>query len=615
MTSRRRGPTSIAVILAVLILAAATAWSVDGLTGSPGQSPGGLPLDWGKHGFKVGLIRPDHRINDSAVQGYRQVISEEGFPLEELSPSRVHYLGDGLSDFFQALILPEGVNRDLTPKVARILSSFAARGGRLWIGQDTAASSPEARLILAQAAGLTFTGEPGPDPSKFLKTTWEIPAGSPIREFYDPQVFAGDRLKMYAYQPFESPREPAQAEGAQVLATGGRYPAITQRQIPGGGWMLYMNARPGESKVRGNDDFLLRAPLKYFLIHLTGMPRLMGSPGGVGGVVMSIHVCSGRYISDLEQMVERGLFYREIPISFAITAGPDNDRPGDRRGFDAANPQKGGRVIRQIKKFGSIGSQGGWIHNLWGFEYSKIAPEQRRQYLELNFKTLETAALTQVEEYAAPGGAHSPDLHDELARLGTKAASIPSAFNSPPTRVWFNGGQERRFWVFGYSGNQYGHEVENMLRNGRSPAQIVTDVAELFDVAARKREVRLFYSHPFELASRPEMWRSIQGEALRLIKQGRLQVETMGSFAHFLDRREKTYFEIRREGAGFYLEASNPQGLSLMTFAIPTGGGDWRVESVGSGHEPEVELSGENGWSYLTVQNDVKGIKLRLVPD
>ncbi len=579
----------------------------------------GLPPGWGSLGFKVGLIRPDHQTDDQSIQGYRQVMAEEGFPFEEMSPSRVHFLGDDLSSYFQALILPEGVNRDLTPEVARILSAFAARGGRLWIGQDAAAAFPEAREILAKTADLRFTGEPGLDPAKLQRTTWRIPAGSPIREFYDPQVFAGDELKMYAYPHFEDFREPVEAVEAQVLASGGNYPAIVQRQTQGWGWVLYMNARPGETKVRVNDDFLLRAPLKYFLVQLAGMPRLMGSPGGVGGLVLSLHVCSGRYIPDLEQMVERGLFYKEIPISFAITAGPDDDRPGDRKGFDAANPQKGGRIIQKIKRFGSIGSQGGWIHNLWGFEYSKIAPEQRRQYLELNFKTLESAARTRVEEYAAPGGAHSPDLHDELARLGAQAASIPSAFNSPPTRVWFNGRQEKRFWVFGYSGNQFGHEVENMLRLGRSPVQIVTDVADLFEIIARKREIRLFYSHPFELASRSEMWRSIQGEALRLIREGRLQVDTMGSFAHFLNRREKTDFEIRREETGYYLEVSNPEGLSMMTFALPTGEGDWEVRPAEPGHiaasgeEPEVELSRENGWTYLTIKSNSKEVKLRLV--
>lgn len=627
MTSQKRGLVIIMLILVGLIMVGASALSMEDFP-APGENAftGRFPPGWGRRGFKVGLIRPEHRTEHTAVQGYRQVILEEGFPFEELSPARIRFLGPSLSEYFQALIVPEGANRDLSPEVARILANYAAKGGQLWIGQDAGAESVRSRQILAESAGLTLDEEPKTPDSKSselspgLLTAWRVPADSPIRRYYDPQVFVGDELKVYGYPPYEAPRVKAsaaetQAAEVQVLAEGGPYPAVTQRKTPGGGWVFYMNARPGEARFRGNDDFLLRVPLKYFLIELAAMPRLIGSPGGKGGLVMAIHVCSGRYIADLDKLVERGLFYREIPISFSITAGPDDDRPGDGKGFDAANPAKGGRIIPKIKPFGSIGSQGGWIHNLWGFHYADIPLEQRLRYLQLNFGVLDAASGTRIDEYAAPGGAHTPDLHDELARLGTKAASIPSAFNSPPTRVWFNGRQEKRFWVFGYSGTQFGNEVENMLRLGRSPAQVVADVAGIFETAARKREIRLFYSHPFELASRPEMWRSIQGEILRLIKEGRLTVETMSTYADFLNRREDTRFEISRAGAAFVLQASNPSGLSEMTIALPTGEGDWQVEAVGSTPPPDTEITSEDGWTYVRITSNDQSVNLRLVRD
>jgi len=347
-------------------------------------------------------------------------------------------------------------------------------------------------------------------------------------------------------------------------------------------------------------DFVLRPLLKYFLLELVGLPRLVASPGGTGGLVVAIHLCSGAYFRDLDRILAWRLLSGDIPFSFYVTAGPDNDRPGDKRGVDVLNPKKGRRYVEALEQYGSIGAHGGWCHNYWAYHYRELTDEEKKAYIDWNYQALAEVTGRPVTDYAAPGGAHDPKVNNYLAALGTKAASVPVAFNSPPTHAWFNGQPENRFWFFGYTGTTYGTAFENMLAGGRKPAQIEEDIRQLLDFLAEKREIRLLYFHPVSLARHPEMWRSIQSYLLKQVEEGNLTVRTMNDFAAFLTRHEKVRFSIRKARRGYYLTASSPDSLKEMTFALPVDKYNHLKNVAG------LKVKEKNGWAYATIIRDVQ---------
>ena len=561
----------------------------------------------------VGLVYPAGSGDNPVVRAYSQVLREEGFQLESLTPEAVGELApDKLRRRLAAVVLPEEVNTQVTPGLTTALARFVREeGGALWLGQDAgrglagatdSAAADSAATELLELAGVAYA-EGGR-----ARTAWHIPADSPLRRYYDEGVFRGDLLRVYPYPPYEDRRVAVRVTTGRVLATGAplRVPVAVERDYPGGGAAFYLNGRPGRAKYMGNDDLVLRGPLKYLLLEKARAPRLVGAPGGVGGLALSIHICAGTYNRELDRMLSIDAFRPELPITFSITAGPDNNHPGDGTGFDADNPRKGGAYVKRLATYGSIGAQGGWIHNYWAANELRLAPAQRERWIHRNFESLRRTSGQPVIDYAAPGGAHTTDLNDYLAAEGARIAAIPTSYNAPPTHAWFGGKREDRFWVLGYSGTRYGPAVENMLAEGRSPHRIAADVAQLFEEVAGKREIRLFYSHPFELATRPELWQAIQDSAVRLVREGRLSVRTMGEYARFLDRRERTEFKIRNQDGAYVIEAAGPETLRSFSFALPVPSA--RLRAPGG----TVKVRGDANWSYVTVTADVKRLRLRL---
>jgi hypothetical protein len=526
----------------------------------------------------------------------------------------LRYNAKTLKDAYVAIILPEKVNREIPLPVVRLLKEYVTEfGGKIYLGADvgTAGEKEQENGSFSSLAGVQYRlpGSPrktaadeGPEQGVLL-----IPERSPLRKHFDPGLFAGDMLKVFDNPPVQDTHFLLAHVTSEILAYTGQEDrpecgSVLLKKYPGGGVVLYVDGTPGLLKTRKNVDFVLRSLLKYFLLELVGLPRLVASPGGVAGLVVAIHFCSGAYFRDFDRILARRLLSKDIPFSFYVTAGPDNDWPGDRRGVDVLNPKKGRRYVEALEQFGSIGAHGGWIHNYWSYHYRELTDEEKKAYIDLNYQALAEVTGRPVTDYAAPGGAHDPKVNDHLAALGTKAASVPVAFNSPPTHAWFNGQPEKRFWLFGYTGTTYGTAFENMLAGGRTPGQIEADIRQLLDFLVEKREIRLLYFHPVSIARHPEMWRSIQSYLLEQVKEENLTVRPMSDFAAFLTRHEKVRFSVRKTLCGYYITASSPDSLKEMTFALPVEKNARPRNTVG------LRIKEKNGWAYATILQDVHNI-------
>jgi hypothetical protein len=587
-------------------------WNAQGRGAGPPDPPFGQDL-------KVGLAYvPGSPDEATTLAVYRQLLEEEGFPYEQVDARSLEGLApQALKQKFIALILPEDVNRNVSQAFARVVERYASEAeGKTLIGYDagTVDENGETRSqwLFSSLTGIralsrrdgAASGEAPGSSDRYLGP-WVIPPNSPLRRYYEDGVLAGDTAKIYAIPTVQEYHWRLEGVESTPLAYGQAGTAspddavMTSKLYAGGGAAVYINGRPGSLKVRGNNDFMMRNPLKYFLIDVARVPRIVASPGGVGGLVLSIHVCSGVYFKDLDRIFKKELLSREIPFSFSITAGPDSDFPGDGKGFDAANPQKGLPYLVKMQQHGSIGAQGGWIHNYWAYHFHELAKEEKKEYVDRNFETLSRLTGMPVTEYAAPGGMHSQDVSAFIAAQGARGASIPTSFCSPPTHGWFDAKREDRFWLFGYTGSQYGIALENMLASGRAIKDIESDLRKIIDTVVERREIRLFYSHPISIATHPEVWKVVQDYVLEKVGASQISVRTVTEFAGFLERHEKARFSTERLRDGYRIRAESTASMRDLTFALPLASGTRVADAQG------FPVTEKDGWAYVTINQDL----------
>ena len=584
-----------------------------GYTMGKSAGPPDLPIE---QGLRVGLIYvPGNPDETTTIGVYRQLLEEEGYPFELVEASALAFdTPQSLKEQFAALIFPEDVNRGLGAGFGRLIERYVAEaGGKVLIAYDagTLDEAGEARSQWLFSA-LTGIKSLGRDASDRYLGPWVIPQASSLRAFFEDGVLSGSTAKVYAVPAVQEYHYRLEGVDSTPLAYGqegaltSQSVIMTEKTYASGGVAIYINGRPGSLKARGNNDFMMRVPIRYFLLDVARMPRLVASPGGVGGLAVSIHICSGVYFKDLDRIFRENTLSREIPFSFSITAGPDSDRPGDGGGFDAANPEKGLPYLASLAQYGSIGAQGGWIHNYWAYHFNELSKDAKKKYIDDNFQVLGKLSGTPVTEYAAPGGVHSVDVNDAIAAQGVRGASIPTSFCAPPTRGWFDGKKEDRFWLFGYTGTQYGMALENMLAGGRQPEDIEDDLGSIVDTVVDRREIRLFYSHPISIAAHPDMWEAIQGYVLEKVHSGDLTVRTVAEFAEFLDRREKVSFSVERFQNGYRIHAESAESMRDMAFAVPIAPGTRVKDSQG------FPVRQRDGWAYVTIDQDLMQADIRL---
>ncbi|MGB9920730.1 MAG: hypothetical protein ACPLPT_08415 [Moorellales bacterium] len=562
-------------------------------------------------GVAVGLLADGLGLDDPTVEVYVELLSEEGFPYRLITPAEVEAASSAhLGEKLWAVIIPEGAAA-IGGRAAEQIRQWVERyGGKLMFVYDGGwCGSEEQGRFLLKLAGLDTRLEGG----VFLGP-WILPGGSALRSYFDPGVTAGDRLAVPGYPPIQSYHYPvalADPEVEELLSTSrdassANVPVVTLRRFAGDGAVMFVNSPVGRQKVEANDDLLARVPLKFFLIEIARVPRLIAAPQGEGGIVLNLHLCARRSVVLVRKLLAAHLFTTELPLTVSVTAGPHQFLPGDRLGTDAA--RRGRKALEDLARYGSLGSQGGWAHGQWAYLFSHLSAGRKEKMVARNWQVMSALKGRPVTEYAAPNGRHEDRINDYLAALGVKGEAFPAAFNSPPTHPWFSRRVDARLWLFGYTSTADGSCLENMLARHRNPEEVVQEVrGQVIEQAIKRREIRLFYFHPDSVAKHPEILRGLNACLLEEIGAGRLTVRTMEEYCDFLERHQQVQFRFRRERRGLLVEAWSPRDLQEMTFALPVDArarprplrGEWRFRVEGGWLLATVAGPGREASLYL----------------
>lgn len=555
----------------------------------------------------MGVLADGLAEQGPVATAYRELLSEEGVPYRMVRAQELLRLSpEGLARTFWALIVPEGARPPLPPALAERLARWVqGRHGYLLLVYDGglgAGAQPLDDLLGVRRVGRVVRGP------------WLLPASSPLTQAFDPALRDGGLLHMPGYPPLISEHLAVgwTARDVEVLAStpvisSHEVPVFTLRRYPGGGAVAWLNAPAGGHKVRANDDAPFRVPLRFFLVDVARVPRLVAAPYGIGGLVLNLHLCSRLSLRYARRLAAVGLFTPELPMSFSLAAGPDFLFPGDHLGVDVRG--RDAPFLYRLAAYGSLGAQGGWRHGEWGYLFDRLSPEEKWRLIWWNWAAVSQLARRSAVEYAAPNGRHDRLVHRYLAALGYRAVAFPAAFNSPPTRAWFDGVPGGNLWLFGYSATRYGLSPEEMVSRGRPPGAIADDIRdEVIRQAVARREIRLVYLHPDVASRHPDLLRKLADTLREERRKGHITVMTMRDYAEFLDRHQAAQLAVWSEPDGLRAELSSRLSLRALSLALPVPGGVASVETWGA----RWQVRREGDWLYATVLDDAFAASLRV---
>ncbi len=543
---------------------------------------------------------------------YEQILREEGFSYRVVEPAELADCAPGqLQMRFQAIVAPEKINAGLTGETAAIISSYVKeQGGCVLFSMDPATEIPggdlrstplmenllgvKYNLPAADGGVSTYSGYLYFD-GKESGQKWGITPG---------KLDGENAYSTYSYGRLKLTHTRAANVDAQVAALdkneGAGVPVLTIKDYDSGGSAVYANVPLANSKLI-SDDLLPRAILRTFLINYAKVPRLVNSPGGMGGVVFNLHICSGAYLRPLTVMLMQGLFNSDMPMSIHVTAGPDTYKLGDNMGFFAENEFRGRPILEVLQNYGAIGSHGGWAHNFFAADLQYLPQDKAFQLLDWNFKALEEVTGRKVLEYSAPGGNHPFWVNDKLEEEGVNSYYYAGDSGSSPShpRI-YESCATGNLWAFPITPFRRYASLEEMER-GRVPLVEVRQwMEELIDFSAEERVIRMVYTHPSDTRYCLEAIRALEEKAITEQSAGRIRIAPMNHFADFLNRYAKTKWEIKKAGNDYTIELENAAGLKDITAAVYVGEENKIII------DSEVKTSEENGWLYITVTSNTR---------
>lgn len=407
---------------------------------------------------------------------------------------------------------------------------------------------------------------------QLLRPEWvDIPPGK-----FDARL---QLLTGYIYGPLTYPAAAAELVARDVVtiaeivtSENERFPALTLRRR-GRGWAVFVNLPVGHLKAY-SDDLPLRSVLRLALLRLAHVPHRHPSPHARGGLVINWHVDAQPDRPALAFMLREGYVRPGLRYSFHVTAGPFRDRPGDGLGFDACGV--GRPLVRAISRFGAVGSHGGWGHNWFSTNVlrGRFGPDSIAALIRRNSACLEQVTGQRVIEYSAPNGVHpQPVTTRILERLGFVAYYYAGDSGSPPNRTFLGGEQvSRKVWAFPVMTFGRAASLTELGRAGVPEAEVERRLRALLAYVTEHRTVRLFYSHPYDVARYPRAVLAFVDAADSLERAGRLEIEPMQSYAAYLARFVETDRHVRRPDARtLRIQLEHPRTVADIPVAVPRG--------------------------------------------
>jgi hypothetical protein len=577
------------------------------------------------------LLLPDEGTPDAAaLQAWRDAADELGFPLDTATASQL--MRDGSLARTSALILPDQLHRRMGDVLLQRLREQVRDGARLMLVHDAGTMDLDGQYLndrarLSDLAGVDYAmyGE--------LRTGMlrESTVAVPPAQVEALQIPPGKLLRSAGGPPHTSDLPPPAAGEALTLAgyvygalrytsfvTRGGYDGTRLMEAPdgslvaglrrsGAGRVLFVNLPLTQLKLR-TDALPLHSLLRYFAQQVAGLPQLSAVPQGRGALVMNWHIDDRKALPAMARAAELGAF-QQGPYSIHFTVGPDVDEAGDGKGMDLLhNPDAQAWVQRLAQAGHEVGSHGGWIHNWFGAQASKLEPAVATELIERNAAALTAITGRPMREYSAPVGNHPAWLTPWLRERGMRSYYFTGDTGMPPTRSYQDGAAPpREVWAFPVSSFGALASFEEVKAANTPEASVAAWLRDLDRFCADHRSVRLVYFHPFGLVMYPEALRQWLEDTRALIAQDRLAWMTMAQYADFANRRLQARWSLDDAGAAAQrLHAEHPVTLAGLTWLLPrerylrpdvkrgearvdTADNHWRVVA-GEGRELELEL-------------------------
>ncbi len=575
--------------------------------------------------IRVGVLAGELKSEQDTLllSAYEQILKEEGFPCQVVKPGDLVNSAGEVQINYDALIVPEVINATMPEDLSQAISSYVRSYGHdvlLVLDPATRTAGGELRQagLLSELAGVKYYQQAPEDQQTTYSGFWYFSSAGKGREWgITPGKLDGDNaVNSYSYGKLKYEHARAVNQDADIVAfdrvDGTEVPVITEKQYAGGGTVVYANLPLAKYKLR-SDDLAIRSVLRSFLIKKARLPRLVNSPGGAGGLVFNLHICSGAYFKALTVMMMQGIFQKELPFSIHITAGPDTYKLGDHMGFSAEDKLKGRPLLEMLQDYGEIGSHGGWAHNFFAYNMQYLPQDQVVELIRWNSEALEAVTGKKVVEYSAPGGNHPYWVNQALEEMGVKAYYFAGDTGSSPTQPLLDDKPtDGATWAFPITPYRQFASLEEMERGHVSPGEVKQWLEDLVEFSAQERSIRMVYTHPSYVSFELDAMRALEDKALAEQEKGRLRVEPMSRFADFLNRHAATKWQIEKlEGNGFAVNLENPDGLKDMTVAVYVGA-DSKNVVIG---ENITTVQEDDGWLYLTVNSNEEEKHLEVYQD
>jgi hypothetical protein len=542
------------------------------------------------------LLVPDEEpLNSHYIQMWMDAAQEDGIKLHPIHSSQWIQGVTRYADTLEGAILPDTFHRKMTPGLFIALQQFVRGGGKLMVVYDAGMLDerglhPLGPLELAQLVGFDyamyttlregmsqaaaivgggrFLEEIGLPPGRFISRA--VSAQSGERMFDEDRNAASMQVVGYGVAPQRFPGMVTRGEpNGGVMLRNELGSILASRHRVGLGETLFVNIPLTYLKQR-TDSIFLHGFLRYFVRTELLHPQLSEAPRGRGAVVLNWHLDAKPALPAVQRLMDLGLFQREGPFSFHVTAGPDVDTPGDEGGLDIEHNPDMENLLKQLQGQGhAIASHGGWIHNYFGSQATEENANDMIPLLEKNHAVMTRLLGATPREYSAPMGNQPQWASQWLQNNGVIATYLIGNIGMGPTRLWVGDRRTSDMWTFPVLTLGTVATAEDAFFQGVPQITFDNWLQEVARYVQEARTVRLVYFHPPGAVLYP----NAIAHFIDRIGACRLSAQcgwlTMTQAAEFMGKREQTDWAINRTNQGWQLQAQHADDLKDLTWRIP----------------------------------------------
>jgi hypothetical protein len=538
------------------------------------------------------LLIPENADQSLTTQIWLDAAHEEGVPLEV-----VHYedlLGPFQQQAFKSrlILVPDEVSQFAPGPLLSILENYVNQGGRLALVGNALTQDFAGRLLenlpvetyfhfpkILDRSGdnLQLHQSPVHLTDEWIKNLRLPPGVYTPSEYQNPKATS---RTLCTYQSKANPyshwnTEPAKNFSGQTIIEGDDGSLVAGVQKMGKGQAMWINA-PLSYLVRRTDGMLLHSFLRYVSEDWAGLPKLLTSPDGIGGLVLNIHVDSNAALPQLAKLRKDHFFSLYGPFSIHVTAGPDARSAGDGLGFNVPNNKVAQDWIHEWFTEGhAVGSHGGWIHDYFGDHLTNEKTPEMENDLELNRYWIEKVKTKPVLEYSAPTGNHPVWVTHWLEDKGFNSYYFTGNVGLGPTQTYlYNEKVDRKIWAFPISAYQQVASFEEAENAKLKSEEMHSWLSDLQKYVSQNQVVRLFYFHPPGLQIYGPLLEQWVQENQKYFLAGNFRWYTMSSLAKFLTARAAEKWGIQGEfGTGqTRLKINSSAELSHFVWTLPKSG-------------------------------------------